>query len=41
MLSGKDGLFEEMRGKIAGATGFISKPFEPSTLIHTVEKYVS
>jgi len=41
MLSGKDGLFEEMRGKIAGATGFISKPFEPSTLIYTVEKYVS
>jgi CheY-like chemotaxis protein len=39
MLSGKDGFFDKVRGRIAGATGYIAKPFGPSTLIEAVEKF--
>ncbi len=28
MLSGKDGLFDKMRGKLAGSTEYITKPFD-------------
>ena len=40
MISGKDGYYEENRGKSAGATGFITKPFGPETLMRTVESYL-
>jgi len=39
MLSGKDGFFDRVRGRIARAADYIAKPFEPSTLIQMVEKY--
>ncbi|MCH6575801.1 MAG: response regulator [Bacteroidetes bacterium] len=38
MLSGKDGFFDKMRGKMVGATDFITKPFEPSTLVSAIKK---
>lgn len=40
MISGKDGYYEENRGKSAGATGFITKPFGPETLMRTVESHL-
>jgi CheY-like chemotaxis protein len=40
MISGKDGYYEENKGKAAGATGFITKPFGPETLMRTVETYL-
>lgn len=40
MISGKDGYYEEGRGKAAGATGFITKPFGPETLMRAVESHL-
>jgi len=28
MLSGKDGLFDKMRGRLAGSTEYLTKPFD-------------
>jgi twitching motility two-component system response regulator PilG len=39
MLSGKDGLFDKMRGRMAGAASYITKPFAPSALPPLVEKF--
>ena len=41
MLSGKDGFFDKMRGRMVGATDHVTKPCEPSVLLATIEKYVS
>ncbi len=40
MLSGKDGFFDKVRGRMAGSTDYITKPFEPEALVQAVEKYV-
>lgn len=40
MLSGKDGLFDKMRGKLAGSTEYITKPFDSSELVQTVKHYL-
>jgi twitching motility two-component system response regulator PilG len=39
MLSGKDGFFDKMRGRMAGSVAYITKPFEPETLLQTVDEY--
>jgi CheY-like chemotaxis protein len=41
MISGKDGFFDKVRGRMSGTTGYITKPFGPETLMRTVEAYVS
>src|ERR671925_1188951 len=40
MLSGKDGLFDKMRGKIAGSTEYLTKPFDSVELVQTVKKHL-
>ena len=40
MISGKDGFFDKVRGRMAGTTGYITKPFGPETLMRTIESYV-
>jgi twitching motility two-component system response regulator PilG len=40
MLSGKDGLFDKVRGKMSGCSSYITKPFEPDLLISEVRKHV-
>ena len=41
MLSGKDGFFDKVRGRMAGATDYITKPFEPKELVKTVRRYLT
>ena len=40
MLSGKDGVFDKLRGRLVGATAYITKPFEPRDLVQVVRRYV-
>lgn len=39
MLSGKDGFFDKVRGKMAGTSHYLTKPFDPAVLLQIVEKY--
>ena len=39
MLSGKDGFFSKIRGRMAGSTDFVTKPFKPEALVELVERY--
>lgn len=41
MLSGKDGFFDKVKGRLAGATDYITKPFREATLAEVVQKYIS
>ena len=41
MISGKDGSYDTTRGEAAGATGYITKPFGPETLMKAVEYYLA
>jgi twitching motility two-component system response regulator PilG len=36
MLSGRDGLLDKMKGRLAGAKAYITKPFKPSEVIAAV-----
>jgi len=40
MISGKDGFFDKVRGRMAGTTDYITKPFGPETLMKTVDNYL-
>ncbi len=40
MISGKDGFFDKVRGKMAGTTGYVTKPFGPETLMKALETYL-
>ncbi len=40
MISGKDGFIDKVRGRMAGTTGYITKPFGPETLMETVKNYI-
>lgn len=40
MLSGKDGLFDKMRGKLAGSTEYMTKPFDSVELAQIVKRYL-
>jgi CheY-like chemotaxis protein len=40
MLSGNDGFFDKVKGKLAGATDYITKPFEEASLAASVGKHL-
>jgi twitching motility two-component system response regulator PilG len=41
LLSGKDSVVDRVRGRLAGSTDYISKPFEPAELVWTVKRYLA
>jgi len=41
MISGKDGFFDKVRGKMAGASGYVTKPFGPDTLMKALETHLA
>jgi CheY-like chemotaxis protein len=41
LISGKDAYYDEDLGQVAGASGFITKPFGPETLMKTIESFIS
>jgi len=40
MISGKDGFFDKVRGRMAGCTGYVTKPFGPETLMKALDTYL-
>ena len=40
MLTSKDGFIDKFKGKLAGSTAYLTKPFEPIDLIKTVRKHL-
>ncbi len=40
MLSGRDGFWDRLRGRMAGATEYITKPFEISTLAQVLARHL-
>jgi twitching motility two-component system response regulator PilG len=40
MLSGHDGFFDKVRGRMAGASDYITKPVEPPALLKAIRKYL-
>jgi twitching motility two-component system response regulator PilG len=40
MLSGKDGFFDKVKGKLAGSSDYITKPFDEQQLLKTVAGYM-
>ncbi|HEU5200493.1 MAG TPA: response regulator, partial [Ktedonobacterales bacterium] len=41
MLSGKDGLFDKVRGRLAGSSEYLTKPFDTSELVRSVRKHLA
>jgi twitching motility two-component system response regulator PilG len=39
ILSGKDGYFNKMRARMAGANLYLTKPFQPEALLQVVQQY--
>lgn len=39
MLSGKDGFFDKVRGRMAGSSFYITKPFKPEQLLDAAARY--
>lgn len=41
MLTSKGGLIDKFKGKLAGSSAYLTKPFEPKDLIRTVQKCIA
>jgi len=40
MLTSKDGIINKVKGKVAGSSAYLTKPFDPTQLIETIEKHI-
>lgn len=41
MLTGKEGVFDKLRGKLVGCSGYIAKPFSPEELVTAVGRFLA
>ncbi len=41
MLSARDGFIDKVKGRLAGAADYLTKPVEPALLLRVIRKYVS
>ena len=40
MLTSKDGIINKFKGKVAGSSAYLTKPFNPAQLVETIEKHI-
>ncbi|MBA3823465.1 MAG: response regulator [Ktedonobacterales bacterium] len=40
MISGNDGMFDKIRGRMAGAKAYITKPFKPGEILDVVHQFL-
>jgi twitching motility two-component system response regulator PilG len=40
MLSGHDGLIDKLRGRLVGASAYLTKPFRPAELLAAIRTYL-
>ena len=41
MLTGNDGMFDRLRGRLVGCAGYVAKPFAPECLVEAVERHMN
>lgn len=41
MLSGKDGWFDKMLGRLVGSTEYLTKPFDSVELVQTIKRHLA
>lgn len=40
MLTSKNGIFNKVKSKVAGSAAYLTKPFEPTQLVETIERHL-
>jgi twitching motility two-component system response regulator PilG len=40
MLTSKDGIINKVKGKMAGSSAYLTKPFDPAQLVKTIERHI-
>ena len=40
MLTSKDGIINKVKGKVAGSSAYLTKPFDPTKLVETIERHI-
>ena len=41
MLTSKNGILNKVKGKVAGSAAYLTKPFDPSQLVETIERHIN
>ena len=41
ILTSKSGILNKLKGKVAGSAAYLTKPFDPSQLVETIERYIN